>query len=500
MIFNRMLNQGMAVAAVSLVVSLLTHPFYMVAERWQKTERDDRARLEQKLKKIKAVFSGDERHMMITAYYRQNRYHPLYSLRNSIGLLIQIPFFMAAYICLSRLEVLKGAPFLFIKDLGSQDALLALPGIGRVNLLPIAMTLINAVSAAVYTRQSGSNGAGQLYLMAAVFLVLLYNSPAGLVLYWTCNNLFSLVKNIAATARLSGRIVRLFVCVITVSAALYLLFVFDKGYYAKRAALAGCFILACLYTCFAPLAKKAVKKYLPLDSPAAQNGVDYNAALFAASALILCLIAGLAIPSALIASSVEEFSFITPYTTPNPFLAKTALRAAGFFLLWPFAVYALFSRKVKFYGTMLLAAAGWAALIDAYAFAGDYGFLNVTLTLSNDDFSQTPFMVAFEAALLLLAAGGCAFLFARKRKWLLPVQAVLLVSLAGFSVFNIVKIQRDFSRYAGTVARANLTDGGGGDCLNRCLCFPEQKKTCWLSCLTGRSPLIFLLFSEKSRN
>ncbi|WP_228378566.1 hypothetical protein [Treponema endosymbiont of Eucomonympha sp.] len=30
--------------------------------------------------------------------------------------------------------------------------------------------------------------------MALVFLVLLYNSPAGLVLYWTVNNVFSLAK------------------------------------------------------------------------------------------------------------------------------------------------------------------------------------------------------------------------------------------------------------------------------------------------------------------
>ena len=32
--------------------------------------------------------------------------------------------------------------------------------------------------------------------MAVIFLVLLYNSPSGLVVYWTCNNIFSLVKNI----------------------------------------------------------------------------------------------------------------------------------------------------------------------------------------------------------------------------------------------------------------------------------------------------------------
>ena len=37
--------------------------------------------------------------------------------------------------------------------------------------------------------------------MALIFLVLLYSSPAGLVLYWTMNNVFSLVKSAAAAYR-----------------------------------------------------------------------------------------------------------------------------------------------------------------------------------------------------------------------------------------------------------------------------------------------------------
>ena len=36
----------------------------------------------------------------------------------------------------------------------------------------------------------------QVYAMAAIFLVFLYNSPACLLFYWTLNNLFSLGKNI----------------------------------------------------------------------------------------------------------------------------------------------------------------------------------------------------------------------------------------------------------------------------------------------------------------
>ncbi|MDR1230973.1 MAG: YidC/Oxa1 family membrane protein insertase [Spirochaetaceae bacterium] len=501
MIFNRMLNAGMAVVAVSVVVSLLTHPFYMMAEKWQQIERNDRARLAPKLKKIKAVFSGDERHLITTAYYRLNHYHPLYSLRNSIGLVIQIPFFMAAYMCLSNLQVLHGQSFLFIKNLGAPDALL--PLWGGINLLPVVMTLINCFSAAVYTGgQSGgaaysqkaarAGGAVQLYLMAAVFLVLLYNSPSGLVLYWTCNNLFSLVKNIALKIRLSRKVIHLCVCAIVVSAAFYLLFVFDKGYYVKRAALAGCFLLVCFFPWFASLAKKIEKRHIPASSylNTAQTGP-----LFIVSALILCILTGLAIPSALIGSSVEEFSYIAPYTAPNPFLAATALRAVGVFLLWPIVVYMLFSPRVKFYGALLLAAAGCAALIDTYAFAGNYGFLSITLTLSNDEFSQKALVVLLEIALLAAVVAGYGFLFMRKRKWLLSIQTVLLVTLCGFSIFNIGKIQRDFSRYADTVAG---TDAGTGTSLEPVFTFSRTEKNVLVVMLDrALSPYLPVIFEEK---
>jgi membrane protein insertase Oxa1/YidC/SpoIIIJ len=502
MVFNRMLNAGMAVVAVSLAVSLLTHPFYMMAEKWQRVERDDRARLARKLGRIRAVFSGDERYLITTAYYRQNHYHPLYSLRNSIGLLIQIPFFMAAYTCLSNLQVLQGARFLFIKNLGAPDALI--PLWGGVNLLPVVMTVINCVSAAVYTgglygktaKSAGRSGVVQLYLMAAVFLALLYNSPSGLVLYWTCNNLFSLVKNITLKIRLSKKAVHLLVCAVAVSAAFYLLFVFDKGYYVKRAALAGCFLLACFFPWFSALAKKIEQKYIP-PSFYADIGRAHIGALFAISALTLCVLTGLAIPAALIGSSVEEFSYIPPYTTPNPFVAAAALRAVGIFLIWPAVVYALCSPKVRFYGALLLAAAGCIALIDTYVFAGNYGFLTVTLTLSNDEFSQGLLTVLLEIALIIAAVIGCAVLFLHKRRWLLSVQTVLLVSLCGFSAFNIAKIQQDFFAYTKTAVGENEGMGGGVS-LDPVFTFSRTEKNVLVVMLDrALSPYLPVIFEEK---
>jgi membrane protein insertase Oxa1/YidC/SpoIIIJ len=119
--------------------------------------------------------------MILSTYYKQNHYHPVYALRSTFGLFIQIPFFIAAYSYLSHLQTLQGASFFFITDLGKPDALFSI-GSGYINVLPLLMTLINIVSGAVYTKGLGAKDKMQLYGMALVFLVLLYNSPSGLVL------------------------------------------------------------------------------------------------------------------------------------------------------------------------------------------------------------------------------------------------------------------------------------------------------------------------------
>jgi len=74
-----------ALAAVSLAVSLCTLPLYLVVEKWQRLERNIRAHLKPKEDQIKAVFSDDERFMILQTYYRQNHWHPIYAMRGSLG-------------------------------------------------------------------------------------------------------------------------------------------------------------------------------------------------------------------------------------------------------------------------------------------------------------------------------------------------------------------------------------------------------------------------------
>ncbi len=184
-------DYGVSLVLMSLSVTLLTAPLYYLAEHWRRIEVDLQRRMSRELASVRAHYDGQKRFYLTRNVHRLHGYSPLLAVRASFGLLVQIPFFFAAYLYLSHYEGYAGVGFLFLKDLGKPDGLF-----GVVNILPIAMTLINVASALVYTRSFSLKGSGPLLVMSLLFLVLLYNQPAALLVYWTMNNVFSLAKNI----------------------------------------------------------------------------------------------------------------------------------------------------------------------------------------------------------------------------------------------------------------------------------------------------------------
>ena len=188
-------NPGLSIIVLSLAMNVLVLPLYRRADAIQIEARDTENKLKDVVSHIKKTFSGDERMMILQTYYRQNNYNPLSVLSGSISLLLEIPFFMAAYQFLSGVDAFSGAAFGPIKDLSAPDGLIAI-GSFTINLLPIIMTLVNVISSSLYLKGFPLKTKIQLYGMAGFFLVFLYNSPAALVFYWTLNNLFSLVKTL----------------------------------------------------------------------------------------------------------------------------------------------------------------------------------------------------------------------------------------------------------------------------------------------------------------
>ena len=83
-------HPGICIIILSIVMNLLALPLYRRADALQKEEKEKMGELEPGIDHIKKTFKGDERYMMLNEYYRQQGYKPLYSLRSSFSLLLQV--------------------------------------------------------------------------------------------------------------------------------------------------------------------------------------------------------------------------------------------------------------------------------------------------------------------------------------------------------------------------------------------------------------------------
>ncbi|MBN1242896.1 MAG: YidC/Oxa1 family membrane protein insertase [Spirochaetales bacterium] len=427
LLFSRVTHStGLAIAGVSLAVNVLTLPLYARAERLQALERETRKRLQPKIDDIKAVFKGDERLMILSTYYRQNHYHPIYALRSSFGLFLQVPFFIAAYSFLSSLPELSGRGFWLLRDLSKPDGLLSFGG-AAVNLLPIIMTLVNVAASAVYARGLPVREKAQLYGMAAIFLALLYASPSGLVLYWTLNNMFSFVKNVFY--RLKRPLVAFWaiMAILSVGAAGAALFVLDTTARKRLVvvALAG-FVLA------APLLAALGRRLLDSTLAPGFKNPKETAGVFILSALALTVLAGIAVPSALIGSSPQEFAFAGASRGPADFIGRAFSESAGLFLLWPALLYALAGWKARAGLAAAFAVLAAGALVNVFAFGGSYGAISPQLLFQSAGvLRETTIMSGLNIAALLAAALGVVVLIRlRKARVLSAAAAICLVGLA----------------------------------------------------------------------
>lgn len=442
-------NSGIAVLGVSLTVTLLCLPLYIVAESWQEKERKIQKDLKPGVERIKNFFKGDEQYMILSTFYRQNHYHPIMALRSSFGILIQIPFFLAAYHTLSSLPDLQGESFLFIRNMGAPDSIFKI-GSFNINILPIAMTLINCISGAIYSKGHGIREKIQIYGMAAVFLVILYKSPAGLVLYWTMNNIFSLVKNIFYKMKNPLKVLYLIMCLFIVLASVYIMFFYTGGADAKKR-LAACSALLALI--LIPLYIKGINWLLfnPQKNLIADKKLRLSIFIF--SAFSLCVFTGLVLPSSLILSSVQEFSNIDSYTNPAGFLQNSFWLSFGLIIFWPACIYFLFREKVQASFCFLYIFLLVCAVLNAYVFAGNYGTMDSTLKFIDGFQNQPAFFTLSNIAVCIAVFILLNFVFKLKGGKILS--NLCLISLAAFVVFSAANISgvskqyKEFSKISG---------------------------------------------------
>ena len=431
---------GFSIVLLSVAVNVICLPIYNVAEGWQEKERNIQKKLKPKVNDIKAVFSGDERYMILSAYYRQNHYHPVYAMRGMFALLIQIPFFIAAYKLLSGLPMMNNASFWFLKDLSNPDGLLHFAGM-HINILPIVMTLINIIASVIYSKGFGIKEKLQLYITAAVFLILLYNSPSGLVFYWTLNNVFSLFKNIFYKIKLSKKVWYAVAVLFFVS-----LTVITKISTSKLRPLVIMEFFTAVVV-FVPIIRVIVSKFLLINIPKILSDDKTRFSIFLQSSVVLFIFLGLVIPASTIASSPQEFVNFENIFNPFTILFYTAIQSIGC-LFWFVCLYKLFQKNVQVAFTFASIIILVIAILNAYLFQDKYGSINNLLMFSDVGRLRHSLREVVINLAVIGAAGGITFFILYLgvlKKYIGTILKILICSFLVIIVISSTTIYKELN-------------------------------------------------------
>ena len=432
-VYNFLENPGLSVIALSIAMNYLLLPLYRRVDSMQEQQRDIEKQLEPGIQHIKSSFRGDEQMLLLQTFYRQNHYKPIYMLRGAAPLFLEIPFFIAAYRFLSHLSLLNGASFGPISDLSAPDALLTFSGV-TVNLLPLLMTFFNVISTLIFTKGYPLKTKIQLYGMAVFFLIFLYHSPSGLVLYWTMNNLFSLIKTVFYKLKNPRGILRLLASLTGFFLAYYAFRVFRWGDLMPKVRIVFTFLCVLLQL---PWIVPLAKKLFHIQNGPIRAEPDYQ--MFFPAVLLMALLTGLWIPSSVIHSSPQEF--IIPNLLPSPlqYLFYSLCLSCGAFCIWFTVFYHLGSPRFRVMFERVLWIGCGLALVNYLFFGHNLGTLNTSLQYERGlDFSASEqlknLLVLFIAALLLLAA---LFILKKHARNLL---LIVMLSILSASAWNISQI------------------------------------------------------------
>ncbi|MGX2982797.1 YidC/Oxa1 family membrane protein insertase [Helicobacter sp. 23-1045] len=192
-IFALVKSWGISIILLSLFVNIFLLKIFIWADKKAGKFSALKAQCDTKIAEFKRVFKGAELQSYIRTLYKQKHYHPIFALSALGGLALQVPFFIAVLCLLNEFDGIRGVSFLWIADLSAPDSVLG------VHLLPILMTIISLANVWIVAKDRGAKIQGAL--ISLIFLVLLYQMPSALVLYWTTNMAFSLLRALWAKWR-----------------------------------------------------------------------------------------------------------------------------------------------------------------------------------------------------------------------------------------------------------------------------------------------------------
>lgn len=194
-------NWGVAIILLTFLINMVLLPLTRKSFRSMRKIQEVQPHIE----KLKTVHKDNPQKLNkeLAGLYRQYNINPL---GGCLPLLLQMPIFIALYQGLIRSIELKGANFLWIKDLSSPDYVhipFNLPLLGnQVHVLPILMVIamffqqkISTKSTPVTSKEQQQQQKIMLIFFPIFFGFMFYNFPSGLVLYWLTNTVLMIIEH-----------------------------------------------------------------------------------------------------------------------------------------------------------------------------------------------------------------------------------------------------------------------------------------------------------------
>jgi YidC/Oxa1 family membrane protein insertase len=178
-------NYGVVIILFSLIIKIITMPLSLKSFKSMQAMKDLQPKIEELKKKHQKNPQAMNQEMM--KLYKKHGVNPL---SGCLPILLQMPLLFAMFSVFQATILLRDAPFVwFIQDLSHGATGFTDPYISLVIIMVAAQFLSQHLTMASSTQQNKA----LMYIMPLMMGFFLYSLPAGLILYWICFSLFSLL-------------------------------------------------------------------------------------------------------------------------------------------------------------------------------------------------------------------------------------------------------------------------------------------------------------------
>ena len=187
-------NYGVAIILLTILIKLLFWPISNKSTQSMRRMQE----LQPLVTELRKKFKDDAQRLQqeTMKLYKEHRVNPM---GGCLPMLVQLPVFFALFKVLRVAVELRGAHFLWVKDLSEPDTVFTIPYLmlGRpldVNPLAILMGITMVIQQRMTPTSGDPNQAKMMMFMPIVFTAICYTFPSGLTLYWTVNQVLTIIQ------------------------------------------------------------------------------------------------------------------------------------------------------------------------------------------------------------------------------------------------------------------------------------------------------------------